>query len=227
MKSKTILFVILISLMPALVKAESRKLIGPVFGFMIDHSNDSTLYGAGASSKYEVINTTETHYVVKFISIAPYSANLNSLTMMIVNSKAVNSIPTVKFNAIYRIKKIDLPSYFHEFNAGVVTGVLSVPFKLLYDGTISPGATLGIYAGYKYKSYTALISGGFATIPTSTISSDKIDTDMGLTGAIGLLIEPKDQLQLGVIYGFDHLGQEWKYEDKGWFSLAIGYSFTQ
>jgi len=207
------------------LKAETRRLLSSISGFKVDKGADNIIYGAGANSKFEIIETTDNEYKVMFSSIAPFDKDEAKFSILSVEN--AQNISTVKYNTMYKINKSDLPEYFHKFSSGGVGGIFSVPFKLINNGKVSPGATLGGFYGFKYRDVILLGADGVSSIPTSDINSKQIETKLGFTAACGIVAEPLDKFQLGIVVGIDHLGNDWQYEDRGWLSLAIGYSFTK
>lgn len=123
---------------------------------------------------------------------------------------------------------------------GLDFGTLVVPFKFqLSDQTaITSSATLGGYLGYRIPwrvaglDFRLLAFGGVSEVPTSEAdSSGKItsQTVAGLSYGAGLVTTVKDNFNVGLVIGFDHVNsvQDYKYQDKPWISLEIGYSFTE
>lgn len=144
--------------------------------------------------------------------------------------------PAVVTDVVYQVSLVDLPSEFYELVKGGDVGVLAVPFKIqLGDGKITAGATLGPYIGYHQRwllglPSTVLLTAGLAAVPTAAPTSTPsttptVDTKIGFTGAIGVVAEPWSQFEIGVIAGWDHVGEHrnvYPYEDKWWLSLSIG-----
>lgn len=200
------------------------KLVTSTAGFRSNIPNDKNIYGAGADSKFEIVNETDSTYKVMFHEINNYNQAEAKLSMLLQES---NNIKTVSEQIFYVISKIDLPDYYFKFSSGDIAGVLAVPIKIINNGKLSPGSTVGGFYGYRFREISILASGGLASIPISDINSKQVETKIGLTLAGGIIFEPVSKFQLGIIFGIDHLGSEWQYENRGWFSFAIGYSFTQ
>jgi len=202
----------------------SYKLVTSTAGFKSSNTDDKNIYGAGAYSTFEIVNETDSTYKVMFHKINDYSQVEAKLPMSLLEKK---NIITVSKQVFYVITKTDLPKYYYHFSSGDIAGVLAVPFKLINNGKLSPGSTLGGFYGYKISTISILASAGLASIPTSDINSKQVETKFGFTIAGGIVFEPEQKFQLGIIFGIDHLGNDWQYENRGWLSLAIGYSFTQ
>jgi hypothetical protein len=52
----------------------------------------------------------------------------------------------------------------------------------------------------------------------------------GVTAAVGIVLADKDNFQVALLTGLDHLGgnagKNWEYEDNAWVSFALGYNFA-
>lgn len=113
---------------------------------------------------------------------------------------------------------------------GIDTGILVVPFKLR-SGDIYSDAAIGPYISYKWEYVDLLALAGISQISVSEIGSENIETETGLTGAVGINIEIDTDWDVAFLVGVDHLsgdkGDNWQYQDKAWVSFGIGYNFTQ
>jgi hypothetical protein len=203
------------------------KLIAGIPGFKSNLAGDTYTYGAGAGSKFTILSETEAEYKVMFSRVTDYDATTARITTLMAQGNEQQQVRTVSLGKVYIIAKSDLPDYLYTYSSGDIGGVLAVPFKLINNGKVSPGATLGGFYGYKMSTVSLIASAGLASIPTTDVNSKQVQTSFGLTGAIGIVFEPKPKFQLGIIFGIDHLGSDWLYEDRGWVSLAVGFVFTQ
>lgn len=203
------------------------KLIASVPGFKSAIPGNNFTYGAGANSKFKIVNETDSEYRVMFYKIETYDKATAKVSSSMVDNNSSQNVRTVSEEEIYVISKTDLPNYYYTYSSGNIGGILTVPFKLINNGKLSPGATLGGFYGYKISTISLIISAGLSSIPTSDLNSKQVETKFGLTGAVGTVFEPIPKFQLGLIVGIDHLGSDWQYEDKGWVSLAVGFVFAQ
>lgn len=113
---------------------------------------------------------------------------------------------------------------------GVSTGLLVVPFKLR-DGDVYSDSTIGPYISYKWEVIELLASAGISQISVTEIGTDKIESKTGITAALGVNFEIHNDWDIALLVGADHLsgdtGKNWEYQDKAWFSFAIGFNFTR
>lgn len=143
---------------------------------------------------------------------------------------------------LYRIDQGDLPTeYYAHF--GVTHGALFVPFKRRPDKSLSGETSLGYFLGYRFDSafavtITPIITAGLSLVNVtndSAITPNSSVQDSGVRAAwtygFGLILTHLGSFQVGAVYGWDKIGGDagkaWKYEGKGWYSLAIGYSFAR
>lgn len=134
---------------------------------------------------------------------------------------------------------------------GLTYGGLVVPFKFQLTGKkeVKPGATAAPYLGYRFGLESRgieLDAVGFAGIANVEGSKDKTTQSTDQQGntntttksdstqlaafsyGFGLIGVIKGGFQFGAVLGFDHVGngQGYKYNDKPWLALEIGYSWT-
>lgn len=114
----------------------------------------------------------------------------------------------------------------------VIHGMLVVPFKVqFYDGGVTTeSATLGYYLGWpRYRTNTEISHGPIFSVGLAGIKTDDSDkSKLGVSASVGYVAEFFKNFQAGIIVGFDHLGDKnWKYDDKGWISVMIGYNFLR
>jgi len=129
---------------------------------------------------------------------------------------------------------------YHEAS-DFATGLLVVPFKCEVDHDITPSSTVGPYWGWQRNiglldiNITFLGSLGLTAVQLNDVNTKttngKGDTEMGITGALGFVVDLAPQFQLAFILGKDHLGgadrSDWKYQDKWWYSAGIGFVFAK
>ncbi len=140
----------------------------------------------------------------------------------------------------YRILATNLSEDLGQFRETIWLshGLLTVPFKIRTDdGSISPSTNLGYYIGMKKNDRRSsivfpLISFGLVTVSTVDVNATDPSTKMGITAAIGGSYRfLKDNFQVGLVGGIDHLGgaagDAWKYEDDFWWSLSLGFDFSK
>ncbi len=203
------------------------KLNASVPGFKSNIPGNDFTYGAGANSKFKIVNETDSEYKILFYKIESYDKSTAKVSSIMVDNNELQNVKTVSKEEIYVISKNDLPDYYFSYSSGNIGGVLTVPFKLINNGNLSPGSTIGGFYGYKIKIFSLIASAGLSTIPTSDINSKQVETKFGITGAFGIVVEPIHKFQIGLILGLDHLGSKWQYEDRGWYSFAVGFVFAQ
>lgn len=141
-----------------------------------------------------------------------------------------------------QIEKLELRS---RKQWGISSGLLTVPFKLRpkvdsTEFTMSTDVSLGPYIGLRKR--LSRRRDFFITVPlnlglsyininentTSTSASDsEIGVVPGVSWSTGLVFE-LNQINIGIIAGTDYasdVGKDWLYQDRWWFSFAIGYNF--
>lgn len=114
---------------------------------------------------------------------------------------------------------------------GLATGVLVIPFKLRDRTDIYSDSSIGPYLSYRYERVDYLVSIGLTKVGISEVGSSKVETKDGITFALGASIEVAKDWDIAFVVGKDRLsgetGKSWEYQDKTWFSFAIGYNFTR
>lgn len=137
-----------------------------------------------------------------------------------------------QFDKLYVVDltEIDLRIYSRPWDR-LAHGALVVPFKLsLHDHTLSTqSVSLGYYVQYRLEGNSGVRHGPVLSVGLSSITrSEAANNELGATVALGWVWSLKNQFQLGVIAGVDHLGDDsWEYEDKPWVSMMIGFNFLQ
>lgn len=113
---------------------------------------------------------------------------------------------------------------------GISTGVLVVPFKLR-DGDLYSDSTIGPYLSYKWEVIEVLATAGLSQISVSEVGTEDVESETGLTVAIGINFEIDKNWDVAFLFGADHLsgdkGDEWEYQDDIWVSFGIGFNFTR
>jgi len=119
-------------------------------------------------------------------------------------------------------------------------GALVIPFKLqLSQGkALSGSASLGPYLGFRIPFFdtgvimSPVVFAGASTIAVPTASTGGQSSTQNLAGLSyggGLVFSVKDNFQVGIILGADHVDSSanYTYNNKPWLSFEIGYSFAQ
>lgn len=124
-----------------------------------------------------------------------------------------------------------LDQYVRDWDA-IGHGALVVPFKISFkDGTLSTrSVSLGYYVQWpRYLSSGGVAYGPIASVGLTSITRDESEnTELGATAALGFVMSIQSKMQLGIVLGIDHLGDDtWEYEDSGWASVMIGFNFLQ
>lgn len=169
---------------------------------------------------------TDNEIVVHIYDVEEYDDKNNSTTNAQSTSKKYFSSPyKVCLNGNKKVSK----SSFKRVG-GVATGVLVVPFKLR-DGDIYSDSTIGPYISYKWEIIELLLTAGLTQISVSEVGTENIESKTGITAAGGVNFAIDKNWDIALLAGIDHLsgqaGDEWKYQDKVWFSFAIGFNFTR
>lgn len=120
---------------------------------------------------------------------------------------------------------------------GVTYGALVVPYKYHFEGSKSFGgnASVGPFVGYRFARETmgvTLKAIGFAGASVIKVDREeegqtKSDNIAAFSYGAGVIMELKNEFQLGWIFGFDEVGDDTGYEDDGklWTAFAIGFAF--
>lgn len=132
-------------------------------------------------------------------------------------------------------------------NYKITTGLLTVPFKLrpkqdMLNFNITTDVTLGPYFGISkriskkdpfYLTLPATLGLSFININNNTTTNMPVDEEIGIvpgiTWSTGFIFQ-FDKFNIGFLLGKDYasgIGDQWIYQDKMWYSFAIGYSFTK
>jgi len=128
---------------------------------------------------------------------------------------------------------VEVSNVSSESLTGLSAGPLVVPFKFrLDDDSLTGDADVGFYAGITIEPFTKsknwsfritpLISAGISQV--SVNNENKTDNKTAVTIAAGFLITNWANLNIGLIYGQDRIGDKsWEHEGKGWISFMVGW----
>lgn len=137
----------------------------------------------------------------------------------------LNSPHKVCLNGKNRVQKSN-----YKRVGGVSTGVLVVPFKLR-SGDVYSDSTIGPYISYKWEVIEVLATAGLSQISVSEVGTEDVESETGLTGAVGVNFEIDKNWDIALLFGIDHLsgekGKNWEYQDDVWVSFGIGFNFTR
>lgn len=77
---------------------------------------------------------------------------------------------------------------------------------------------------------TFLGFGGFAAISLNDVNGTDVENKLGLSYGVGAVLSPTDSFQIGVLFGWDHIGgtdgAAWVHEDQIWYSF-VGFNFIK
>lgn len=198
-----------------------------VHGFN-DDADPQTVYTASKGSKFQVLNCSSGKCTVRFSKVGNKKSAVAHCTKW---AQAVKPSQPPRCNHVsmstnYDVLAIYLNSYDYREASGVVLGPLMVPFKLqLKDMTLKAGGSIGAAVGYRWVftenlSLSPLASAGLSVI---RIEEDT-ETKPAFTASVGAVFGIKD-FQVGAVLGMDFAVEEYKYRNRPWLSLAIGYNF--
>jgi hypothetical protein len=118
---------------------------------------------------------------------------------------------------------------------GWTFGTLVVPYKYQVKGdkSVSGGATLGGYAGFRATVYgTSAMGIVFAgatkvDVPTLKDGSPVTESAAGFSYGVGVLSSIKDSFKIGLVVGADRVDKKLGYVNNGkaWLSVSLGYDF--
>lgn len=209
-------------------------------------SEDAEIYDkkVGAQSKFVVIDSDDKDkYAIKFINI--YQASKIKQAEIRKKNSYKDFFPSdVIEDNIYYLKKevingVPVEKKVHQSFGGLVSGPLVVPFKYrISDDSISGEATVGYYAGWgwdtnffgaseKYVTFTPFLSAGITQVSITKVDENgesETENKSGFSWATGVLVKNWDNVNIGVVYGQDRIGDKnWKHEGEGWLSLSVGW----
>jgi hypothetical protein len=196
------------------------------------HADDKTQYAADEGSKFKIIKEQTNDYLLKFDFVEGYYTASEIAQNMA--QQPTMPIGNANTHDVYKISKSNLDDYQYSLEHGTTVGLLVIPFKFEYDGTLAGGGTIGPYLGYQKEMFgilpTFFASVGLTSIATQDVNSKEVNNLSGLTGAFGVSF-PVKKMQLGLVGGWDHLGgsagKNWQYENRFWMSVAFGFNFLQ
>ncbi|PKM23069.1 MAG: hypothetical protein CVV10_01140 [Gammaproteobacteria bacterium HGW-Gammaproteobacteria-14] len=187
----------------------------------------NTIYTAMKNNKFEVISKKSNgDYIVRFDRI------YTSTSAHLVNSN------WVKWGEMYVLptnlgSSVEVTKVAKESLTGLSAGPLIVPFKYRTgNDSLAGDATIGMYAGLTFEPgctksnwcfrFTPLVSAGISQV--SVASGEGTESKTSATWAAGFLITNWADLNIGVVYGQDRIGdKEWEHEGEGWWSVMIGW----
>lgn len=120
---------------------------------------------------------------------------------------------------------------------GLTYGALVVPYKYHFDGSKSFGsnASVGPFVGWRFARENIGVTWkliGFAGASVIKVDrmedgESKSDDIAAFSYGAGVIMELKNEFQLGFILGADEVGNDTDYEDDGklWAAIAIGFAF--
>lgn len=209
---------------------------------MFDDSN--TNLKVGAQSKFVILDNDEKDkYAIKFLNIYKY-VEIAPEAEWTDDSNSTSSLSEVIKGQVYYLSKsevngVPIESKVLQSYGGLVSGPLIVPFKYrLDDKSLGGDATVGYYAGWgfetnffdlsdKYVTFTPFLSAGLTQVSVIKKSDDgtsESDSKSGFSWATGLLIQNWDNVNIGIVYGEDRIGdQDWEHEGEGWISISVGW----
>lgn len=194
----------------------------------LTHVRDGqTGFAASYNNSFVVVDaTSESYYVVRFLNINKLPSVTN-----------VTSDEQYKLQKKYGItgSEVEITKSVKPVLSGPTSGPLIVPFKYrLDDENISGEAAIGYYAGYSIEflipltdtaiSFSPIIAGGISQI--NVAANGKTETKTGVTWAAGLLIQNWANVNIGLVYGQDRIGNSnnWEHEGQGWVSFMVGWN---
>lgn len=152
------------------------------------------------------------------------------------NIKTINFVyikdaggPLPELNKPYTLCKDNTKSYKYRRAGGIDTGILVIPYKVR-SGDLYGDSTLGPYIALKGSSISLLATFGLTQVSVAEATSGNVKTESGISYAVGLVWSVTNDFDVGLVAGKDHLsgaaGDAFEFQDKTWWSFAIGYNFT-
>lgn len=201
------------------------KHVGEVIPKIAPTDVDTTSYFAPTNSLFTKISASENQKEMS-----------DKVIVVLFNYVPPGGKNTVDVGERYFLSKEAFNSYSVRFYSGLDYGLLVVPFKLRFNpGSLSPGAALGPYIGYKFGSntnvYTSIIATlGLTGVSLNDVNSDNVNNVLGLTYGSGVILNFNNKIQIGAVLGADYIGEQgkdWDYQNKLWVSIAIGFAFLR
>jgi hypothetical protein len=189
--------------------------------------DSSKTFIAMKNNKFEVLSTLDSgDYLIRFDTIYTSTDQHHSSSNW-VNWDQIYILPAKLYGVM------DVGSAVRESLTGLSAGPLVVPFKYRTgDNSLSGDATIGMYAGITFEPgciyqnwcirLTPLISAGLSQVTVA--NGQDSESKSSATWATGFLITDWANLNIGVVYGQDRIGDKsWEHEGDGWWSIMIGW----
>lgn len=223
-------------------KSNAELLSGEVYRLYVDvdvFDDDGVKKIAPKNSKYTLVGTAsdKSGYIIAFDKIySPCDKNDDVCRSGYVDyGKAYFVTKEVKFfsEVSESLAKFELENVSKLSLTGLSSGPLVVPFKFrLNDDSFTGDAAIGLYAGITFEPgctranwcfrITPLVSAGISQV--SVASGTETESKTAVTWAAGFLITDWADINIGVIYGEDRIGEKsWQYEGEGWVSIMVGW----
>lgn len=204
--------------------------------------HDEKPYAAGAGSRFLVIGEDQRNYYLIFNRVSEIDMRFIEGLDQTLGLSGIDKVEDkvrlrmANTNEIFMIGKDDLKDFQYGLVGGSTGGWMVVPYKYRYTGSETMGdPMIGGYWGYKaeWLGYPSTFVAGLGV--SLVTKQDQNDTRYELreaaTLATGVFFDFSDAVNAGLLLGLDHLGgnggDTWRYEDKPWVSLAIGFKFIQ
>ena len=209
------------------LEVESIYRLGMTVENLKEIGNSDKNYTALKNSKFQVIDMQKdgSQYIIQFTKIYKSKNELYASVNWVIYEKAYILPKQIETVDITNVSKISL--------TGLSAGPLIVPFKFrLNDKSLSGDAEVGVYAGVTFEPgctksnwcfrITPLVSAGISQV--SVMDGTGVKNRSAATIAAGFLITNWANLNIGLIYGQDRIGDsDWEHEGKGWLSFMIGW----
>lgn len=240
---KAILFILLLGAISSTCRATKYKVMSNIDGIisMNDYEINMNI-NLFLNENIEKLLSSEKTYkapIQTIVKLVESNFEYKNTKYVVVEIDSVPQIgdDIVKKGNIYLIPQEKFDSPRIRFHSGFDHGGLTVPYKLRFnETTISPSATLGYYIGHKVSTginwYTSFIGTfGLTGIALNDVNSENVDNVLGISYGGGIIFNYDNKIQFGAIVGADIIGgdkgKDWKYENKPWVSIAIGFTFLR
>jgi hypothetical protein len=229
-------------------KDSSYILTTDVGRFMKESDERTQYFAAGKESIFRFAAEFENGYAVEFKSVKPVALVSGA------RGKAGDEMNLVEPQVLYQIEKAHLQEYHYEYVNGPIHGPLVAYFKnrllhwssktiVMKDepligyffgyamGRPDTGKGLVVDAGRSRLTVAPFLYIGVTRIPAEDISPDALNDKYAGSYGIGVLMGIGQRFQIGaILLGVDHINNEsvaekWKYQDKPYTSLTIGWNF--
>jgi hypothetical protein len=202
-----------------LEKTISLELVSEAYGDQGCTVSSENPSNAGRASKFEVVKKEDGCDVIRFWSVFENSStdneNLVKEDLEYVLPNRINGVPIEASTS----------------TSGKTSGLLVLPYKYRTDdGSVTGEATVGYYAGWEFSFATLIASAGLSQV-SLPVSETETENQSAVTLAGGVLLNNWDNVDIGLVIGIDHIGgnkgDTWQYEDDPWFSIMVGWNFSQ